>query len=218
MIEDPDANVIGEASLDPKKILDPEAIRINLMLSSLYLTGFEILKATLIEGVAGVIVYLPERDDASTLELRAIMPEEEYESLFGATDALYRGLIDEYEQKLGIRYHERHRLGLIPSCRWLHEEAGILSEEDIQDVRAIRSHRNAVAHELPSLLLTRAFAVNTDYLEQMMSLVAKVAPFFGRLDAEIPTDVADEDILSGAQIVMRVIGDAVVEDLEQVAG
>lgn len=53
-----------ESNFDPDKFLDDEGLRINLLLASLYLTSFEVLKMAIVEQVANFFVS----EDAPTPE------------------------------------------------------------------------------------------------------------------------------------------------------
>jgi hypothetical protein len=203
-----------EAAIDLNHLLNPEAIRIRLLLASLYLSAYEILKATVIEGVAQILVYLPEPDEDGLLALKAMVPKDIFTSLYDQNVTAYRVLVEKYERELGIRFDERSRRGLIPSCDWLEAE-GVLLAEDIQAIRAIRNYRNEIAHELPNLLVSEGSHLDLDQLEGIIAIIRKVEPFFARLDAEIPIDVPDERIMSGGQIILSLLWDAVIDYLQQ---
>ncbi len=204
-------------TLDANKFLNPETMRINLLLSSLYLAAYEILKATIIEGVKKTVIYLPEPNENAILTLKGTMPADEFQAIYDANITLYKKLIKEYERAVGVQFEQRDRFGLIPSCNWLKKE-GILSEQDIETIRKIRNHRNHIAHELPSLLISKGFDVDLGYLEQIINILRKVEPFFARIDADIPADVPDESIMSGGQLILDMVWNAVTEYLQELSG
>lgn len=46
-----------DIQVDPNKILTPDVLRTNLLLSSLYLTAFETLKMAIVEGVKDFFIF-----------------------------------------------------------------------------------------------------------------------------------------------------------------
>lgn len=208
-----DAEVV---SLDTNKFLNREMMRINLLLSSLYLSAYEILKATVIEGVKNVLVCLPKPDVKAILSLEALLPADAFHATYDANISSYDKLIEQYKKEVGIPLEARDRKGLIPSCNWLKKE-GILTDQDIENVRLIREHRNRVAHELPSLLIHKGFDVDLVHLENIVQILKKVEPFFARIDADIPADVPDESIMSGGGLVLAMIWNTVTEHLQELS-
>lgn len=204
-------------TLDANKFLNSKTMRINLLLSSLYLAAYEILKATIIEGVKKVIIYLPEPNENAILTLKSTMSADEFQAIYDTNIVLYKKLIKEYERTVDVQFEQQDRFGLIPSCNWLKKEA-ILSEQDIETIRKIRDHRNHIAHELPSLLISKGFDVDLDYLEQIINILRKIEPFFARIDADIPADVPDKSIMSGGQLILGMVWNAVTEYLQELSG
>lgn len=180
----------------------------------MYLSAFEILKATIIEGVKNVVVFLPPPDEDTILALKKDMPANEFQAIFDSNVLSYRRLVEKYEKEVGVQFDKRDQFGLIPSCKWLNKE-GILSKEEIENVKRVKEHRNQIAHELPSLLINRGLDVDLGYLEQIISILKKVEPFFARIDADIPAEVPDGAITSGGQIILGMVWDTVIEYLQE---
>jgi hypothetical protein len=64
-----------ETKIDGAKIFSPEILRANLLLSSLYLTSYEILKIAIVEGVKDFFIYqTPISDDAEKELLNSVDP------------------------------------------------------------------------------------------------------------------------------------------------
>ena len=184
------------------------------MLCSLYLSAYEILKASIVGGVADLLVFLPEPQILEELESKGILEFPGCESYYEDSVRSYNALVERYEQALGIRFDQRDWRGFIPSCIWLQGEE-VLTDQDVECVRQVRAHRNEVAHELPSLLVSKGAGVNLGHLEQIVRITKKVDPFFARVSTDIDPDIPDEDIMSFGAVILGLIWDAVTEHLQR---
>lgn len=103
----------------------------------------------------------------------------------------------------------RHKSVFEASLAWL-IEAKALTVEQAAQVRAIKKHRDEIAHELPNLLLDRDREVRTDLLDQMKELIGVLGRFWGGVEASINPDFDDVEvdesaIVSGTDMVMSVL-------------
>jgi hypothetical protein len=130
--------------LDAEKFLSPEAIKSNLVLSSLYLAAYEILKSAIVDNVRDFFALDYDADGKPVL------------------DKQYR---DEVSRL--------HRDLLQASCLWL-EKAGAITSDEVEQIGRIRRHRNEVAHELPQLLSERDRNLNLDYFLRLRELLEKI--------------------------------------------
>ena len=85
------------------------------------------------------------------------------------------------------------------SCLWFLER-GAINDADVAEIQAIRDHRNALAHELPSFIADADRQLEASRLERIRSLVAKIDLWWVR-EIEIPLnpdfdgrDIPDEKI------------------------
>jgi len=85
------------------------------------------------------------------------------------------------------------------SCLWFLKQ-GAINDADLAEIQAIRDHRNALAHELPSFIADADRELEASRLERIRSLVAKIDLWWVR-EIEIPVnpdfdgrEVANEDI------------------------
>lgn len=208
-----------QTRIDSSKVFTPNILRINLLLSSLYLTSFEILKTAIIEGVKDFFIYQePSSDDNLKESLRAIDP-----SLVEHFQDSYQEEVNEYEKEVGIKLDDRDKLGLIPSCKWLQRQ-GVLSEEEVEEIRKIRDHRNEIAHELPELLVGEGFDIQLEHFQRIRTLIHKVDVFGARnevffdmstLDEVDVQDVPDDQIVSGRDAILTLITNTVVDYLNE---
>jgi len=210
-----------EVSLDPKKFLSADRIRINLLLTSLYLTAFEILKNSIIEGTRDFFIEERQMADEEVQKWKNALNDEDFQDIVGGAQRRYIKEADKYIEEIGIKPTERDRRGLIPSSQWL-QKMGVLEEGEIQAIRKIRDHRNEIAHELPNLLIGEDFEVDLNHFQQIGEILHKVNVFWARSTLLFdPTtweeidvrDVPDDSILSGSIIVLNEITNAVAEYL-----
>ena len=143
-----------ETRIDGAKLFTPEILRTNLLLSSFYLTSYEILKVAIIEGVKDFFIYqTPITDDEEKELLKSVDPK-----LVERFRESYEKEVSEYEKEIGISIDDRDKLGLIPSCKWLQRQ-NALSEAEVDEIRKTKDHRNEIAHELPALLTGEGFNI-----------------------------------------------------------
>lgn len=177
---------LHQTRLDLDKIGSPRQMGFRLMLCAFYLSVFELLKASIVEGVRNTIV---KSADLSPAELRDLKRREDMinellvEAGINPTASLYSNLsqqIKEYESSIGTSLKKRLRFGLSASLDWLHA-TDVLSEDELHLLTHIRKHRNEVAHELPNLVVGESFEVNIEYLEEMQRLLQKLDTYWFQL-------------------------------------
>ena len=209
-----------ETRLDSAKLFTPEILRTNLLLSSLYLTSFEILKVAIIEGVKDFFIYqTPITNDEEKELLKSVDPK-----LVERFRASYENEVNDYEKEIGIRIDDRDKLGLIPSCKWLQRQDA-LSEEEVDEIKLIRDHRNEIAHELPGLLIGEGFDIQLEHFQRIRTLLRKIDVFWARNDVMFDAntldevdiqDVSDDEIVSIRGAMLSLITDTVVEYLNEI--
>ena len=203
------------------KSSNSDTIRINLLLSSLYLTAFELLKLAIIEGTKDFFVD----QDEITVDQEQLMRGSLQDILVDRIIEGYEEQISRYKNEVGVRLNDRDRFGLISSCQWL-QKKGVMSEKDIEDVKAFRDHRNEIAHELPNLLVCEGFDVNKDHFQRMRILIQNIDVFWARNDLLIdPTtgeevdiyDFSDKEILSTRVMMLDLIIQTVLDYLNEIS-
>jgi hypothetical protein len=84
---------------------------------------------------------------------------------------------------------------------------GAFSEADVQAAQAIREHRNALTHELPSFLIYPEAAIDLSLFLEANRLIAALGTFWGRIlvdtDPQFDIDMPDEDIQSGTMMMLQ---------------
>lgn len=195
-------------------MVDKTYIQTNLILSSLYLSAFEILKAAILDSVAlfFVIPSKPDKDFISSLKNE--LSEEDFKRIYEANIGRYEEQVNEYNREVNANYETRDRYGLKESSKWL-LKVGVFSEEDVATVEKLKEHRNQVAHKLHDLVISKDSAISIERLEQAVNLLKKVGPFLARIDADVPDTISDEEIVSGREMALGMIWDAAVDTLNQ---
>jgi len=211
----------SDVQIDPEKIFSPAVLKTNLLLSSLYLTAFEILKMAIIEGVKDFFIIQTEVTDEVENEMLKSLQKDLVEQVKES----YKGEVDSYEREIGIRIDDRDKLGLIPSCKWLQRQE-VLSEININDIKGIRDHRNEIAHELPKILIGKGFDIKLEHFQKMSDLIHKVDVFWFRNDAlfDVDThdeveiqDISDDKIISSRDSILALITNTVLEYLQEIS-
>lgn len=169
------------------RIMDPERLRLNLLLTSLYLTAFEVLINSIIQRTDDFFVPLTN-DFLGPSHLK----KEHQQSRARMTN--------EYKQEVGVKFSTRANYKLIPSCQWL-QKNGVLSTKEIDEIKEIRDHRHSLAHNLPELILSDVdLVINLEHFMRIRELVRKIQLFWIRIDMDVKgigEDVSDEDISGG---------------------
>ena len=209
-----------ETRIDGAKLFTPEILRTNLLLSSLYLTSYEILKVAIIEGVKDFFIYqTPITDDEEKELLKSVDPK-----LVERFRESYEKEVSEYEKEIGISIDDRDKLGLIPSYKWLQRQDA-LSEEEVEEIRLIRDHRNEIAHELPGLLIGEGFDIQLEHFQRIRTLIHKIDVFWARNDVMFDAntldevdiqDVSDDEIVSIRGAMLTLITNTVVDYLNEI--
>jgi hypothetical protein len=209
-----------ETKIDGANFFTPEILRTNLLLSSLYLTSYEVLKIAIIEGVKDFFIYQsPISDDAEKELLKSVDP-----TLVERFRESYQKEVDEYEKAVGISIDDRDKLGLIPSGKWLQKQ-GALTEEEADEIRIIRGHRNEIAHELPALLIGEGFDIQLEHFQRIRTLIHKIDVFWARNDVMFDAntfdevdiqDVSDDEIVSSRDAMLTLITNTVLDYLNEI--
>ena len=169
------------------RIFDSERLRTNLLLTSLYLTAFEVLVNSII----------PHIDDFFVPLTKDYLGPPHLKKQHQQTRAK---MTSKYKQEIGVKFSTSPNYKLIPSCKWL-QKNGVLNDEEIEEIKKIRDHRHSLAHDLPELILSDVdLMVNLEHFMRIRELVRKVQLFWIHIDMDIKgidEDISDEDISGG---------------------
>src|SRR4030067_3777791 len=174
-------------SLD--EIQNRKLISQKMLLASLYLTSYEILKSSIIEQVHDYyqIGYQQGRG-------------KEYNPL--------------YETEVRSKVKDGKDI-LIASALWL-VSMEALTEEDVESIRDVRQHRNEIAHELHEILFYSNRSVRIELIKTIRNLVYKADSWWIRnVEIQFHNSIADKpipeneinDVFSGPVIILDLIID-----------
>ena len=62
---------------------------------------------------------------------------------------------------------------LIASCRWFERE-GVLTAEEIEEIKQLRLHRNNIVHELPNVIFNPKVQIEDAKLTKILHLLSKI--------------------------------------------
>lgn len=197
--------------------MSPANIRKNLLLASLYLAAFEILKLAIVEDVHRFFV--------NDLELYtgAVSKGAENSQADIPKDSLkyHEWQLGQYNSTIRGASDYRGYKGLIPSFEWL-QKMGAVGNDDIEYLKNIRDHRNDIAHELPYILTGEGCEVNLTLFRRIMEILDKVDMFWIKMDLEITRpeingnrldELDDTHFFSGRVIIMNQILHSVLDDI-----
>lgn len=163
--------------IDADKFLNPDRLKNNLMLASLYLSAYELLKAAIIDNI----------------------------SSFFATDYVNGKPVKNYQYHDEVTKVDKDLLRA--SCSWL-IKVGAITLHDIEEIQAIRKHRNEIAHELPKLLGDSELNLKLDYFVRIRELLGKIELWWVR-NFDIPAnsdfdgiEIEDSEIHPGRVIML----------------
>lgn len=163
-----------------EKLINPDVLRSNLVLASLYITAYETLKNSIVDRIRDFFTFNYDENG--------------------------QGIPD-------VRYNEVTRLNrnlFIASCLWL-QQNGVIDPGDMEDIMAVREHRNEIAHRLLEILADIDREVSLSYLEKIRHLLQKIEIWWIK-EFEIPinpdfdgVEVNEEGIHSGRMILIDLI-------------
>ena len=211
--------------LDSNKVFTPEVIRLNLMMSSLYLAAFELLKSSVIDGVKdeflqGLDYNEKELGQLKDLEEQGIKLSKETSLDIGIRPyTAYMEMASRYEKEIGVRLNAPDHHAILPCSEWLRRR-DVLSDRDIEAIKVVRDHRNQIAHELPSILVHSGVDVDMATFRQIQDLLHKVDVYWIRTDLQFDPatgrevdidDIPDDQLGSGREAILQIIVSAVVD-------
>jgi len=195
--------------------VSPANIRKNLLLASLYLTAFEILKLAIVEDVHRFFVDdLELYTGAGSKGAKNSQPDIPKDSL-----EYHKWQLGLYKRTIGVASDDRGYKGLIPSCEWL-QKMGAVGNDDTEDLKNIKKHRDEIAHELPHILIGEGYEVNLTLVRRIMEILDKVDTFWIKSDTEINPPIIngkrldeldDAHFFSGRVIILNQILHSVLD-------
>jgi hypothetical protein len=122
-------------------LLTPSIMQEKLMSASLYITGFELLKDSIIGRIR--TFFMVDFD-----------------------------IVDDGDEKYETSVLNRNKSVLYASLNWLFEN-GAIDENDLKLFERVKTTRNSLAHELPSLVMGNADFKIIERFEELVKLLKK---------------------------------------------
>ena len=142
-----------------KKITNPITIKKNLVVASLFVTAFEMLKTSVEDKIRGLLCEITGFDDEKGTLKTKVTPR--YKEAI-----LDRDIPEVTNKKSDFQV-------FYASCLWF-QDSGAITEEEVKDLQAIRQHRNLIAHNPVRLLIDDATDVNLELLKKAQYLLNKI--------------------------------------------
>jgi hypothetical protein len=107
-----------------------------------------------------------------------------------------------YETKVRALHKKEFEACLL----WL-AQCDALNHQQVQAVKAVRAHRNEMAHELPRFIVDVTAVVDVALLREMRDVIASLGRFWGAIEVSIDPDFDGVDVdssesKSGVQLLM----------------
>ena len=179
---------------DWEKFLNPKEIKKNLIDASLFLSFFEILNSEIIERIFDF--YSNEFRDGKWIAS------------------------DKYNKTIVNRKINGKTNIFLSSCQWLLDN-NTITQNDFEQIKKIKEHRNRIAHDLPKFLFDSEYVIDKDLFNQIKVLTLKIAKWW-IIEVEIPTDpqfdgqeIDTEGILPGQEMILNYIFNIANTDIEE---
>jgi hypothetical protein len=129
---------------DMFKFLNQDILKSQLIIASLYLSAYEMLIHSVVERI-----------------------KEFYIRGFDGEKYIYG---EDYKNDVKSLYKQDI---VVASSLWLRDN-GAITDDDVENIKAFKLHRNDIAHELPKYLLDSDFNVEFSYFGEMEALYKKI--------------------------------------------
>ena len=149
--------------------LHPTVIKKNLVVASLFITAYDLLKASIEDHIKGFLGEVEGFDESGQIKYKTT---DEYRK-----EILNRDIVEVDNKKSDFQV-------LYASCLWF-QDMGAITEDDVKDIQAMRKQRNKIAHGLPALLINEDISIDVGLLVKAQYLMTKVNKWW-ILNIEIP--------------------------------
>ena len=186
-----------------KKLTDPATIKKNLVVASLFVTAFEMLRSSIEEKIKGLLCEVTGFDKKGGIATKV-------------TPAYREAILD--REIAEVTNKKSDFQVFYASCLWFQDMEAI-TEDDVTDLQAIRQHRNLIAHHPVRLLIDDAVDVNLELLKKAHHLLSKIdkwwileieVPISGEYDASHGIDESEVD--SGMSLLLNYFVEVAAEE------
>jgi len=175
-----------------KKFFDPKILKKRLILISIYIAAFEILKDSIVKQIQGFYVALPESHPESL--------EEE--------------ILSRYKDEV----LSKHKSPVYASLEWLKESQAI-TDDDIEKFNRIKKCRNLLAHETVEIAIEGFSSDFEERFDDMIELLEKIENWW-IINVDIPSnsdfdgkEINESDVASGKVMILKTMIDISLNDI-----
>lgn len=173
--------------------MNPALLKRNMLIASLFVTSFEMLKSTIQEKIKGFLC--PNS---------ILNPQGEFE--YEISNEYRSEILDKVIPNINRRRAPDYHL-FYSSCLWLMDN-GVITKKDIRSLEKIRKHRNLIAHRPVLLLIDENVDVNMELLQKAQELLNKIEKWWV-INFEIQVnadfdgkDIDEKDVKTGSTIFL----------------
>lgn len=184
------------------KIINKVLIKRNLVVASLFVTSFEMLKTSIQDRIKAFLCFDSKFNDEGELE---------YE------------ISDDYKEQVLNRINpstNKYYPLLYSSCLWL-KENNVIDQNDINEFEKIRNHRNLIAHNPVKLLIDDNTSINVELLKKSQELLTKIEKWW-IVEYEIPInpdfdeqEIDVNEVSSGTTIFLDYLMEIAKEEINR---
>lgn len=189
-----------------EKIINKVLIKRNLLVASLFVTSFEMLKTSIQDRIKAFLCFDSKFNDEGELE---------YEISEDYRIQILEREIRNIDRK---KYRDFHLF--YSSCLWL-KENNVIDENDILELQNIRKHRNLIAHNPVKLLVDDNTDINIGLLNKAQELLTRIEKWW-IIEFEIPVnpdfdgrEINEEEVSSGTAIFLDYLMEIANEEINK---
>jgi hypothetical protein len=176
-----------------EKITNQTLIKRNLLVASLFVTSFEMLKTSVQDRIKGFLCFNSSLNSEGELEFEI---SDDYK-----TQVLER-VIPNIDRR---KYRDYHLF--YSSCLWL-KDNNVINQSEINELEQIRKHRNLISHNPLKLLVDDNTNINVSLLKKSQELLTKIEKWW-IIEFEIPVnpdfdgqEIDESQVQSGTSIFL----------------
>jgi hypothetical protein len=188
------------------KITNPTLIRRNLLVASLFMTSFEMLKTSIQDRIKSFLCFNAKLNNEGELE---------YEVSDDYRNQVLEKIIPNID---GRKYRDYHLY--YSSCLWL-KVNNVINQSDIVELEKIRKHRNLIAHNPLKLLVDDRININVELLKKSQELLKKIEKWW-IVEYEIPVnpdfdgqEIDESKVQSGISILLDYLMEIANEEINK---
>jgi hypothetical protein len=191
-----------------EKITNQTLIKRNLLVASLFVTSFEMLKTSVQDRIQGFLCFNSSFNSEGELE-------------YEISDDYKNQVLERFIPNIDRRKYRDYHL-FYSSCLWL-KDNNFINQSEINELEKIRKHRNLISHNPLKLLVDDNININVSLLKKSQELLTKIEKRW-IIEFEIPVnpdfdghEIDESQVQSGTSIfldyLMEIADDEINKDI-----